>query len=272
MSIASYNWNTEVLNGERIRICISDRLNVLPEHLQEETELMYFYRTEGCKYLCKGETLHLSSGELVIINPGELHGCTDWGKDCEAVCVIVNLNEIKIPSLNGISFINKVTQREEIAEIFDSVKNVLTGKNKNSAETDCYINSLILKLFGFLAGSCVSAKKEQKRSEISEITDFIQNNLSEKLTVESLAQKMHLSVDRFYHVFKERTGVSPIKYITQKRILKACEMLKNTDFSIARIAEECNFCTPSYFSKQFYAFMKLTPNSYRSRKGLDDLH
>jgi len=272
MSIASYNWNTETLNTERIRICISNRLNVLPEHFQEETELMYFYRTSGCKYLCKGETLRLSVGELVVVNPGELHGCTDWGNDCEAICVIVNLNEMKIPSLSGVRFVNKIPKSAEIKEIFDSVKKVLCNKNITLAETDCYINSLILKLFGFLVGNSLSSEKEQKRSEIAGITDFIQNNLTEKLTVELLARKMHLSVDRFYHVFKERTGVSPIKYITQKRILKACDMLKNTDLSIAQISEECNFCTPSYFSKQFYSFMKLTPNSYRSRTELDDLH
>ena len=43
----------------------------------------------------------------------------------------------------------------------------------------------------------------------------------------------------------------------------ACEYIKNTDMRISEIAQECNFCTSSYFCEKFKSFMKMTPNEYR---------
>ena len=118
MSIAAYNWSSDKPSDEKIRICISDRLNVLPPHSQEETELMYFYKTQGCRYLVDGRVLEMETDELVIANPGETHGCTDWGKNCRAVCLIVNINGLGIESLKDISFVNKVSDCKELKEIF----------------------------------------------------------------------------------------------------------------------------------------------------------
>lgn len=272
MSIASYNWNTNLSNNEKIKICISNRLNVLIPHSQYELELMYFYKTQGCRYLCNGKSYELHSGELAVVNSGEMHGCNDWGKDCEAVCIIVDINKMYIPSLKNIKFENKIPACVEVAEIFTQLKKVLTEKREGQAETECMVNSIIYRLLGFLSKNYQIDTKQDDFREIDSVIEYINENISEKITVDNLAEIMHLSSDRFYHIFKEKMGVSPIRYITEKRILMACELLKNTDFSIARIATECNFCTSSYFSEQFFKFMQMTPTCYRKQRESDDLH
>ncbi len=272
MSIASYNWNTNLSNNEKIKICISNRLNVLIPHSQYELELMYFYKNQGCKYLCNGKLYDLQSGELAVMNSGEMHGCNDWGKGCEAVCVIIDLNKMHIPSFKNIKFENKISAHDEVADIFTELKKILTEKGENQAETECMVNSIIYRLLGFLAKNHQTDTKQDNIREIDGVIKYISDNLSEKITVDSLAEIMHLSSDRFYHIFKEKMGVSPIRYITEKRILMACELLKNTDFSISRIATEFHFCTSSYFSEQFFKFMQMTPSCYRKQRENDDLH
>lgn len=272
MSIAQYKWDAELKDSEKIRICISDKLNVLLGHSQEEVELMYFYKTDGCRYICSGEELQFSGGELAVVNSGEFHACNCWGKGCIAACVILNIKKIQIRSFDNLRFKNKISENGEIKDIFDRLYELLTDQKMSVIEKECFVNSLVYRLLGELAKTTEkTVTKSEKLSKIEEVISYIDENFLTKISVDTLAQIMHLSTDRFFHVFKETVGMSPLKYITEKRISKACELLKTSDLSIAEIAQECNFCTSSYFCKKFLLNMKMTPNQYRKQKELDDL-
>ena len=102
------------------------------------------------------------------------------------------------------------------------------------------------------------------RQRLEQSAFFIHNHFREKLSVEALAEREHLSVSRYRELFREAFGMSPGEYITHQRILYACALLQNTDIPVAQAAEACGYSDPLYFSRIFRKKMGMPPVQYRS--------
>lgn len=261
MNGMSFNW-FEPSSHVPIKICVSDKLGTLLPHSHGETELMYFYRADNCRYLCGGKTITCSSRDALIINPGEIHSCTSWGENCIAACLVINTAMLPAMSVKYVNYAVKISDAA-LSVCFEKLKETLADTAMNFGEKECRIYSIVYDIFANLSNHSTADCRRITRPDIDEILKFIDANISDNITLDMLAKKCHLSKDRFYHIFKEYTGVTPIKYISKQRIQKACELLKNSDMSVQEIACECNFCTSSYFSKKFTEYMHVTPKKYR---------
>ena len=264
MRVAKYNWNNKDFFKSAVQMCYSENVGVLIPHSHQTLELMYFYNTSTCRYVCGNNTITLKSNDLVVVNSYEMHSCNDWGNNCKAICVLIDLKRLNVPALQSLYFNNKISSNDEIKAIFENIKEVLFWNETNEPQKECKINGLIYMLLGEISKYAYQLTNQPPKTvPLNEVFDFIQKNLSQNISVSHLAKIIHLSVDRFYHIFKENTGISPSEYIMAKRIEMACEYIKNTDMRISEIAQECNFCTSSYFCEKFKSFMKMTPNEYR---------
>ena len=83
------------------------------------------------------------------------------------------------------------------------------------------------------------------------------------LRAEVLAERAHMSVGRFQHIFKEVAGVSPAEYTEKMRIARAKELLTGGSCDISEIAFKCGFSEHSYFSKRFKKYTGVTPRQTR---------
>lgn len=84
------------------------------------------------------------------------------------------------------------------------------------------------------------------------------------LRAEVLAERAHMSVGRFQHIFKEVAGVSPAEYTEKMRIARAKELLTDGSCDISEIAFKCGFSEHSYFSKRFKKYTGVTPTAYKT--------
>jgi AraC family L-rhamnose operon transcriptional activator RhaR len=91
----------------------------------------------------------------------------------------------------------------------------------------------------------------------------IETNFAEKITLDELAEKSHLSKRHFTRVFQECMGRSPIDHLMHVRCQKAAELLKGTGRKITDIAFDCGFSDSNYFTRCFRNVMKQTPKQYR---------
>lgn len=107
--------------------------------------------------------------------------------------------------------------------------------------------------------------------KISFVLDFIENNLHTEFTQSELAKIGCFSKSRLHAVFKETMGVSPRKYILQRRIDQAKELLLNSDNSISEIAYKCGFKSPLYFSRLFKQYVGTPPKSYKNNTYYSDV-
>lgn len=94
--------------------------------------------------------------------------------------------------------------------------------------------------------------------KIERALSYINENLSEELSVETLAGQVYVSKYHFMRRFKEMTGCSVHQYITQKRLLAAARLLR-TGVSAQNACARCGFQDYSTFQRAFRRQFGMTP-------------
>ena len=93
--------------------------------------------------------------------------------------------------------------------------------------------------------------------------EYISANYQEQITIEQLSQSAHLSKSYFMNLFRLMTGMGAIEYLNHFRIKAVCEILLDTDCSIAEAAFSCGFRNLSNFNRQFRKMVGISPAQYR---------
>ncbi len=99
---------------------------------------------------------------------------------------------------------------------------------------------------------------------INKACDYIMKNYHKNISLEEVAQTVHLSPFYFSRLFKQEKGFNFVDFLTKVRIEKAKQMLQNPDLTAVRIAAEVGYQDASYFSRVFRQTMGMTPNQYRN--------
>lgn len=97
---------------------------------------------------------------------------------------------------------------------------------------------------------------------IDKTLQYIKNNLTEDLRLNTLAASVSLSPIHFHNCFKSATGKTLRDYVEEQRLKKSVDLLLKTDLSLTEIALECGFSSQSYFSYVFRRRMNATPREY----------
>lgn len=96
---------------------------------------------------------------------------------------------------------------------------------------------------------------------VSLAREYLENNVSRKVSLDDLASITGLSSYYFLRVFKKSTGMTPHAYFTARRIEKARKLLLNK-VPFAEVALDCGFGDQSHFSHKFKQVMGVTPGQY----------
>jgi AraC-like DNA-binding protein len=125
---------------------------------------------------------------------------------------------------------------------------------------------LFMQLAVYLS-RCYSEEPTEESLGLLRIGDaiaHIEANYAEKIALDELAQKSHLSERHFLRIFHDCIGRSPIDHLMHVRVQKAAELLRHTERSITDIAFDCGFSDSNYFTRCFRKTMNQTPRKYRS--------
>ncbi|MFI3172894.1 MAG: PocR ligand-binding domain-containing protein [Eubacteriales bacterium] len=98
---------------------------------------------------------------------------------------------------------------------------------------------------------------------IQKAAAYIAKNFSSPITLDEVANYVHLNPAYFSTTFKQSTGSSFKEHLNMVRIEESKRLLANTDYSIIDIATATGFVDQSYFSKVFKRYTGLTPKQYR---------
>ena len=107
-------------------------------------------------------------------------------------------------------------------------------------------------------------KNDIRSIHIVRCTDYIYDHLHTRITLTELAAFCGLSESYLSRLFKKETGSSVSEYISGQKILAAANMLRFSDYSVARIAQILAFPSQSYFNKIFRKKYSMTPLEYRN--------
>ena len=202
-------------------------------------------------------------GDLYIIDSNVIHSTApDLPESYERNKLLFNkmlllrlLNQ-KVPA--SLTRYCSNTENQTLSELFTSVSEKL-----NADEPPLLILSDILQLLNF----CFYNPDEHfvtSKSLSAEVMDYIGQNLSGELSLDSIAKVMHISKYYLCHCFKKETGLTLGTYIHTMRFLLAKQLLVSTNDTIASIAVRIGFNDTAAFSKAFIQENKMAPTAYRS--------
>lgn len=104
--------------------------------------------------------------------------------------------------------------------------------------------------------------QNKNREDIGHVKEFIDNNYSSPLSLDSLSKKFNINKFSLIRIFKKEFNLSPHSYLINTRINRAKTMIKNGD-SLSNISVACGFYDQSHFAKRFKEYTGLTPENYK---------
>ena len=98
---------------------------------------------------------------------------------------------------------------------------------------------------------------------IASALSHLEQNIAEDVNLQELARIAHMSRRNFLRVFHAATGLSPLVWLIERRIHRACTLLLQTRRQITEIAFDVGFRDSNYFTRQFRKITGSTPSNYR---------
>lgn len=263
-----YNQNKPVLDLSLVicgtEVCIPEFK--MPNHLREY--YLIHYVKSGTVIFEESNRVHtVNAGDIFVIYPENLtkyyNGRPDttlefcWigfaGNSAEAC-----LEKAGITRSNPVMTLNN-TEFEETTE--KMVK--LFGKKTHPSEF--VLNSYILRCLHSIEKSVMVEKKEYANYVESAVA-YIEDNYMKAVSANDIVDFIKLNRSYLFKLFKQQTGLSVSQYLIKYRIDKACEFLKEYDFTISQVAQMVGIDDIYYFSKIFKRIVGVSPSEYKKRQ------
>ncbi|GLC31264.1 response regulator transcription factor [Clostridium omnivorum] len=179
-------------------------------------------------------------------------------------------SELKlIPFTIGLKFL-----KNTLVLLYNSIENQYSGliikddlkRNiKEISLTKDYNNAI--NIFEKWINVSIEAIEQNNSSNIDLVIKranrYIEDNYSEDLTLEKVAEHVYLSPVYLSKIYKKKMGVNFIDYVTNIRIERAKELLSNRHIKVYEISGLVGYKNLKYFYKVFKNYTGLTPNKYR---------
>ncbi|HWV68175.1 AraC family transcriptional regulator [Chitinophaga sp.] len=100
-------------------------------------------------------------------------------------------------------------------------------------------------------------------SRLHFVLHYINEHLTENISVDTLCRKAYLSRNVFFKWFKDQFGITPLQYINRERLKLAKQLLANRNNSVGQVSTLCGFNDTNYFIRLFRSAEGVTPGTYQ---------
>lgn len=246
-----------------------------PLHYHNEFELLVATKGTLCVQMEESSFI-LSEGEGTFINTGKLHTITapDGGEHGFIAVVfdysfLCNEQEVVFTKYIQPLMVGSLKLGEKLPEqVCKLIQSICSAHEEGEFGSEIYIKQSLLHIFTLLIRDAENTKAEVENSRsllAKEVLDYIKRNYGEPISLQDLAEQVHVSREYLCRTFRALSASSPIEFLNRYRIRQSAFLLTQTDKSILEIAQSCGFNHSSYFGKMFYGYMGCTPTEYRKR-------
>ena len=162
--------------------------------------------------------------------------------------------------LLGINAENPIIHISLYNELKALLDNIYDTSKDMSLSTNLSIIGLLYEFFAILIEN---SNSNQKTDLIKTALKIIDYNFCTDISVAQIAKQLSINPVYFSKIFTKRTGLSPKKYILEKRISRAKELLRYTNANIFEISNSVGYEDQLYFSRLFKKYTNLSPIEYR---------
>ncbi len=252
-------------------------------HSHDGFEIFYFH--EGiASYIIGDGVYQLSPGDMLVFNGQLLHRANPSKRQpyirsflnflpsyLEGYIPRNTLQEIltHLDNTNGLRIQWGVSERNEIETYFSRIsaerERCIPGYE---TMIKSYLSQLLIKILRKSIESeftLIGHEISQKEKHVNRILNFINQKYKESLSLDIIADALHLNKYYMCHCFKEVTGITINKFLANRRIDEAKKLLLSTGEPITKISEMLGFKNAIHFSRLFKQYIEISPQSYRNR-------
>ena len=233
-------------------------------------EIHLFLEGNGT-FLLNQSRYTIEGNRLFMTSPGEFHSILPEAIK-SPVSYYAILFEPDLPSdLEAMSLLDRGDKRHFATEpqerfLIEELYRLQVKKHSRAAEY--LLLSLIHRWYDEAspdtcethAGEPVTAVKNE---HIERALALMEKSVREKLSTDTMSEKLGLSKEHFIRLFRGKTGISPLQYFTRLKTEAAGAFLTDTNLKIVAVAEYFGFESPFHFSRVFKKFTGFSPKEYR---------
>lgn len=256
-------------------------------HWHKEMEIMYIEKGSGVAKL-NTDTLKLKKGDILLINSETLHHIKSDRRNVLYFKSVVfdlsflsgtpgDLCQEQILSQimeNQARFIHLIHPEDlgyqEIRSLFSQI---FDSHRKKAEYFYMELKGLFYQFFfQMLTYNYIVTEAPKDRKNLAAIKDairYMNEHYQEEMNISDLAALSFYNENYFMRLFKEYTGKTLTRYLTELRIEKSRYLLLHTNLSITDIAFETGFNSASYFIRKFQELNGETPQKLRKNRMID---
>lgn len=256
---------------------IKDKKNQEFEFHYHDFNKIIIFLSGKVTYLIEGKSYILKPWDILLVNNHDVHKpIIDPSETYERIIIWANSDFIHKHNYEQCDLSTCFTLANERSfnlirlkdEYQNNIKNIIdkleSSLNSEEFGSKLLSNSLFIQLIIYLnrihLGNMYIDDKESLiyDKQIEEILKYINSNLSENLSIDNLANKFFISKYYLMHKFKKETGYTLHKYILQKRLLLAKDLIKSGE-PIVKTSLKCGFNDYSCFLRSFKKMFNESP-------------
>ena len=249
-------------------------------HWHPEIEIIYV-RCGRVDVLTDQTEILLHTGDIAFISPNALHSLKSLDREADYQAMVFSTELIAFP---GTHFFQRdfLQPLQDSAQAFpvriaadDPRSSAITGAVKTICDGDPAAQNYKMTVLNCLFQVCsaiapylVPAQQgaiAKGNETVKTCVTYLEENFSKKLTLDQIAEHVHLHPNYLCALFKNFTGQSIFQHLIQLRVEDAARMLRKEHISVTEAALRCGFESVSFFTRKFKAHMGVTPKEYSKR-------
>lgn len=217
---------------------------------------------KGKFYTKSGKIIDVVPGDLIVIPVAATYVSQRFGtEDLTYITVHFIFNS----GFNDAVDIQKIDGQEHLKSDFEEAYNSYRIPEQ-------YFRALSI-FFRILqeVTPCIKASAKNTGISVKKAVEYMTLNYSQNTPISELARMVNLSQSRFFAVFKNEIGMTPVEYKNYICIQNAEKLLLSTELSMEEISEELGFNSTSYFRRTFKHFVGKSPRDYKNSMRSNDV-
>ncbi|MFL0168626.1 AraC family transcriptional regulator [Candidatus Clostridium helianthi] len=263
----SYNLKHSIFNSST---------DIFP-HAHNSYEIIHFVNFSGT-YSVEGHIYEIGKNDILITNPNEIHRALlppdtifenqqlQLKEAYLAEFIFDDYNPFKALRHRELGCQNKIDASKVKEYGLDVLFDKITYYHENQLpESKVMIKALSLQLLTYVNNIVtITPVKKDNYTILEDILIYINNNLTQKITLKFLENKFFISKYNISRIFKQQIGYTFVEYITTKRILLAKELILNGMYA-SDAALEAGFSDYSNFYRCFKKATGISPYDYKTQ-------
>lgn len=279
--------NMRIQDFDELLTLTHTKINYFPDttdlhglHTHTFYELLFICKSSGMQYQLDSSRYRLASGDLLIVPPGMIHGPLHWSEssvEYERFSLFITSAFLEsqkqtFPDLDFCFSHCRQTgvwllrfSNSEASDLYARFSGLWKERQMRNFAWDSAIGygaCLLLNIINRYVHDRLCENGIVEQNDLFDIAyQYIDTHLTEKITVDALAEYLHVSRSTVTHMFQKHLQLSFYQCVTQKRLLRAKSYILN-GAPLNNVWEYCGFGDYSSFYRMFKKEYGLSPRDF----------